>query len=70
MRFKVAPSGELSQRGVDILDPRRLARPIGLGQHFVGSQLQTVLTFRCREDIQDAAVKFGFLDTYMPEQLG
>jgi len=70
MRFKIAPGGKLAERDVDVLNSRWCIQPSGFAQYFVRSQLQTVLPFGCRKDVHDAAVKFRFLGTHMPEQLG
>jgi hypothetical protein len=61
---------KLGKRGIDFIDSRRRAGPSGFAQHFVSSQLQTVLPFGCRKDVRDATVEFRFRGTHVPEKLG
>ncbi len=68
--FEIAPFGELGERGVHFLDARRAVGPEGLGEHFVGAQLQPVLPLGGSEQVEDAAVERRLVRAQVPEQFG
>ena len=67
--LQIAPLRELGQRGIDLLQTRRLAGPLGASEHFVGAQLQAVLPLGGGEHVHHGPVERRLLGADMAEQI-
>ncbi len=71
LRLEVAPGDELGQRSRQLFGRgRRLAGPVGLGQHLFRAQLQPVLPLGRREHLQDRPVARRLLGAGVAQQVG